>query len=348
MSPALHLVHPGPADAPTGGSRYNLRLSQALQAAGRDIVLHRLDGRWPRPGADEETTYAAELAAIGDGALVLVDGLVFSAAPEVAAAHARRLRLVPVLHLPLAAETGLDPAEARRLEGLERAALAQAFRVLATSDFSARTLVGLGVPRERTWMVEPGVDPAPVAAGGDGSRLLCLASLTPRKGQDVLVEALGALANRAWQCDLVGPCDHAPGFVDDLRRRIQALGLDARVHIHGPRAGRALEAVWQGADVLVLPSHFETYGMVLTEALGRGIPVVSTTAGAIPETVPADAALLVPPGDATALREALARWLDDDALRAGLRHAALQARGQLRDWPRQAQRFEALLAGVGA
>lgn len=345
MTAFVHLLHPGPADAPTGGSRYNLRLSQALQAAGREVRTQRLHGHWPRPGPDDEAAYAAVLASIGDGAIVLVDGLVYSAAPAVAHAHADRLRLVPILHLPLAAETGLPNDEAAALEGREREALAHAFRVLATSDFSARGLDALGVPRERVWVVEPGVDPAPAASPGDGSRLLCLASLTPRKGQDVLVEALGRIGHD-WTCELVGPCDHAPGYVAGLRQKIDALGLGARVGIPGPLAGEALEGLWRRTDLLVLPSHFETYGMVLSEALARGIPIVSTTGGAIPETVPAAAALLVPPGDALALAAALSHWLEDAGLRSELRRGALQARAGLRDWPGQARRLDALLAEV--
>lgn len=348
MSPALHLVHPGPADAPTGGSRYNLRLSMALRTRGRDVALHRVDGDWPRPVADAQARYAGVLASIPDGSTVLVDGLVFSAAPAVAQAHAQRLRLVPVLHLPLAEETGLPPDEARRLQDLERAALAHAFRVLATSAFTARELQALGVLAGRTWVVEPGVDPAAEAAAGDGTRLLCVAAVTPRKGQDVLVQALGLLAARDWQCRLVGPLAHAPGFVDELRQRIEALGLSSRIDICGPCAGADLDSAYQCSDLLVLPSRFETFGMVLTEALARGLPIVSTRAGAIPDTVPSDAALLVAPGDADALAEALSHWLDDAGLRLRLRQGALRQRRLLHDWSRQADRLATLLHEVGA
>lgn len=348
MIPPLHLVHPGPADAPTGGSRYNLRLADALRRRGRDVALHRVDGGWPRPAAGDLAGYAAVLESIDAGSIVLVDGLVYSAAPIVARSQAERLRLVPVLHLPLAEETGLEAREACRLRELERAALAHAFRVLATSAFTARWLETLGVPAARTWVVEPGVDPAPVAPGGDGTGLLCVAALTPRKGQDVLVEALGLLAARDWHCDLVGPCTHAPGFVEALRQRIAALGLGTRIIIHGPCSGAELDAAYHRADALVLASRFETYGMVLTEALARGLPVVSTTAGAIPDTVPGDAALLVAPGEAGVLAQALSHWLDDAPLRERLQEGALARRAQLHDWPQQACRFETLLGGFGA
>lgn len=347
MSHAVHLVHPGPADAPTGGSRYNLRLAQALRLKGREVSLHRVEGAWPRPTAPEQAAYAAVLAALPEGATALIDGLVYSAAPAVAREHAARLRLVPIVHLPLAEETGLAAAQAQHLEGLERAALAQAFRVLATSGFTARALAGLGVAPACIWVVEPGVDPAPVVPGGDGTRLLCVAALTPRKAQDVLVEALGQLGRRDWRCTLLGPLDHAPDFVRALRERIAALGLAARIALPGAGDSAAVEEAYRHADVLVLPSRYETYGMVLTEALARGVPIITTSAGAISETVPGTASLQVAPGDAPALAVALSRWLDDPALRERLRRAASRHRRRLVGWPQQAGSLDARLQEAG-
>ena len=347
MSGVVHLVHPGPAHAPTGGSRYNLRLAQALRRAGREVSMHRVDGAWPRPTAAEEAAYATVLASLPEGSTALVDGLVYSPAPTVARTQATRLRLVPIVHLPLAEETGLAADEARRLEELERAALAQAFRVLATSGFTARTLADLGVAPERSWVVEPGVDPAPVVPGGDGTRLLCVAALTPRKAHDVLVEALGQLHRSDWRCTLLGPLDHAPDFVRTLRERIAGLGLAARVELPGAADEAAVDAAYRHADVLVLPSRYETYGMVLTEALARGLPVITTRAGAIPETVPEAASLQVAAGDAAALATALSRWLDDAALRDRLREAASQHRRRLAGWPRQAGILDARLREYG-
>lgn len=347
MSATLHLLHPGPIDAPTGGSRYNQRMATALQGRGWAVRRHRVDGTWPQPGSAALEQYRQLLAGLPDDALTLVDGLVFCAAPAVAEAERERLRLVPIVHLPLAEETGRDAPGREQLRAGETRALACASHVLATSRFAAGLLGDYGVVPERVWAVEPGVDPVPAAQSvGVEPRLLCVAALTPRKAQDVLVEALAGLGDRAWRCELVGPLDHDTGFVAALRARIAEAGLQSRVWLRGVVTGRALLDVYADADLFVLPSRFETFGMVLTEALAHGLPVLSTRGGAIPETVPASAGRLVAPGDAVALRDALAHWLDTPDLRAQLRAGALEARDRLRGWDEQAAVLDPLLRGA--
>lgn len=82
----------------------------------------------------------------------------------------------------------------------------------------------------------------------------------------------------------------------------------------------------------MLASYYEGYGMVVTEALARGLPVITTTGGALADTLPAEAGLAVSPGDSRALAAALARWFEAPALRARLRGGARDARQRLGDW----------------
>jgi len=108
-------------------------------------------------------------------------------------------------------------------------------------------------------------------------------------------------------------------------------------------------AALRDADVFVLPSFHEGYGMVFAEALAHGLPIVATTAGAIPDTVPGDTGLLVPPGDVRALSEALRRVVEDTALRTRLAAAARRAGRRLPDWPAAVDRWLAgldVLAGL--
>jgi glycosyltransferase involved in cell wall biosynthesis len=275
--------------------------------------------------------------------------------PEIVLPQARRLRMAVLVHLPLADETGLDPAEAAELEQLERRTLHAARAVVVTSDWAAREVAGRhGLETSRVHSVLPGTDPAPLArgtysTGGDerGPRLLCLAALTPRKGQDLLVEALAGLVSLPWTCELTGPLDRAPEYVEGLRRSIGAYGLKERVLLTGPRSGDALDAAWDAADLLVLPSHTETYGMVLTEALARGVPVLATEAGAAPSTVGTAPdgsipGILVPPGNVAALTAALHTWLTDPGIRSHLTTSARGRRAKLQGWAESSRQ----LAGV--
>jgi glycosyltransferase involved in cell wall biosynthesis len=103
----------------------------------------------------------------------------------------------------------------------------------------------------------------------------------------------------------------------------------------------------------VLASRFETYGMVVTEALARGLPVLATSVGGLPEALGRSIegrrpGLLVQPGDARAMSRALRRWLTDDALREDLRRAARQRRLTLKGWDRTADVLSGVLSRVAA
>jgi glycosyltransferase involved in cell wall biosynthesis len=346
------VVLPGDIDdptAPSGGNRYDRRICQGLTALGWRVAEIAVPGDWPRADATAHATLAGALAALPDGAPVLLDGLVACASPDVVGGVAGRLRLAVLVHLPLADETGLPPDIAAELDARERRTLRAVAAVVATSGWTARRLIDHhGVPAGRVHVAAPGVDAAPPAAGtSGGSRLLCVAALTPRKGQDVLVEALATLTDQIWECELVGALDRAPDFTRRLRRAVAGHGLTNRVRLRGPRLSTELAESYAAADLLVLPSHAEPFGMVVTEALARGIPVLASAVDGVPEalghapdgSVPG---LLVPAGDPVALAGALRRWLDGADLRRRLRRAAHARRATLPGW----EATTATLAGV--
>ncbi|WP_329787548.1 glycosyltransferase family 4 protein [Lentzea sp. DG1S-22] len=310
----------GDPASPSGGNVYDLRVS-----AGMDLLT--VAGDWPRPS--DPTALEQTLARIPDGEVVLLDGLVGCGLPEVIVPHARRLRLAVLVHLPLADETGLDPARAALLDEKEGRVLRAASAVVATSPTAAREIRakhGLG----HVHVVVPGTDPAPVATGTDGvHHLLCVASITPRKGHDVLLRALRRI-DRDWRLTCVGP--HRP-FLGELPP-------DQRVSFPGPLAGEALTSAYLQADLFVLASRAETYGMVVTEALAHGLPVI---ASAVPDAL-GDGGLLVPAGDENAWEAALTRWFQDQELRSELRARALARRAVLSTWDESTEDLRRVLA----
>jgi glycosyltransferase involved in cell wall biosynthesis len=325
----VHVVLPNDVDdplAPSGGNTYDRRLCAGLAALGWSVREHPVRGGWPEPAPAARAGLARMLAGLPDSALVLLDGLVAAAVPEVLEPQRHRLRLVALVHMPLGTDT-------------ERAALAAARAVVATSRWTREQLRDLGpVP-----VALPGVDPAPVTLGSaPGDRLLCVAAVTPVKGHDRLVEALATIPDLAWRCLCVGPLDRDPAFVAALPR------LD-RVRYAGPLVGTRLAAAYAGADLLVLPSRAETYGMVVTEALARGIPVLATAVGGVAEALgrapdgSLPGMLVEPAGLAGALR----CWLTDPDLRDQLRASARGRRATLSDWTVTARRVSAVLAGIG-
>lgn len=351
----LHVVVPGRLDQRTGGYLYDARVVEGLEGRGWDVVVHELEGRFPPPGEGAASgagaggggaadgSHAADaldaaLASCAGGATVVVDGLALGGLPTVASRHAGRVRLLALVHHPLADETGLEPGERERLRDHEARALEACAGVVVTSGFTAGRVAAMGVPRDAVRAVPPGTEPAPPATGpgvGAPPGLLCVAAVVPRKGHDVLVEALARLRELPWRCRCVGSVDRDPSWAAGVRARVRDAGLEARIDFVGEKGSGALDALYDGASVFVLPSRYEGYGMALTEALVRGLPVVSTTGGAIPDTVPSEAGVLVPPGDAGALGAALEDLLDPaegQARRERLSVAALRHGRALPTW----------------
>ena len=287
--------------------------------------------------ADAASALAAVLDRVPSGGVVLLDGLVGSDHPQVLRAQAGRLRLVVLVHLPL----GLAGADGGGADVREReaAAVHGVAAVVTTSRWTRRWLLdAYELDPERVSVAVPGVEPAAMVPGEPpGHRLLCVAAVIPAKGHDVLLEALARVARPGWVCDCVGSLERDPGFVEHLRCRATELGIADRVRLLGPLTGTALENAYAGADLLVTATRGETYGMVVTEALAHGIPVLATRVGGLPEALGhtprgGRPGLLVPPDDPVALAGAIEQWLGDPRLRRHLRDAAADRRPALPDW----------------
>jgi glycosyltransferase involved in cell wall biosynthesis len=341
-SDSVHVVLPGDVDdrsRPSGGNHYDRRVCDELGKLGWTVHELPMPGAWPRPSTADRDALAKALADVPDGEVVLLDGLVASAAPDEVTAVADRLLLVVIVHMLLGTEfADLDAHEHRTVHA--------AAALIVTSEWAKRRLVEHhGVSPERVSVVSPGADPAPLRQGSDeGDRLLCVAAVTPVKGYDVLVEALRRIAELSWTCRCVGSMEREPEFAAAVRDH----GLGARLSFVGPLDGADLADAYAEADLLVMPSRSETYGMVITEALARGVPVVASDVHGVPEAVGATSGgfvpgILVPPGDPVALSEALRRWLTDPRLRYELSCDAADRRRSLTDWRHTAGHLSAVL-----
>ncbi|WP_060888865.1 glycosyltransferase family 4 protein, partial [Streptomyces scabiei] len=318
---SMHFVMPGGVDdlaRPSGGNAYDRRICLDLPGFGWQVHRHTVDGDWPSPSEAARAELARTLRELPDGTVVLLDGLVACGVPEIVLPEAERLCLAVLVHLPLGDETGLEPEVAADLDAKERATLRGVSAVIATSEWAVRRLVSHhGLAPERVHVAAPGADIAPLASGTDGvSRLLCVAAVTPRKGQHRLVEALATVTELRWSCVLVGSLDQEPEYVDHLRTLIAKFGLEDRFHLAGPQAGAQLDASYAAADLMVLTSYAETYGMAVTEALARGIPVLASDVGGLPEAVGRAPdggvpGILVPPENPAAIAAELRGWFGE-------------------------------------
>jgi glycosyltransferase involved in cell wall biosynthesis len=348
MRRTLSFVVPGSLERRTGGTIYDKRIVEGLRAGGLSVDVIELPGHYPFPSDADLKAADKALAQLADGALTIVDGLAYGVLPAPARRESKRLRLVALVHHPLSDETGLAGEERERLEASERSALEQARRVVVTSHFTQRRLARYGVGANRIRVVPPGVDPAPLAERNleRDLVLLCPGSLIPRKGHRDLFRALAELKALRWRLVCAGKSDLDRECAGDLFGLAAELGIADRIDFCGEVGESEMSRLYAEADLLVLASHYEGYGMVVSEAIARGLPVVTTTGGALAETLPEGAGLACDPGDIRAFRDNLRRVLSDRMLYERLALGARAARNTLPRWDQAAAEFDAALEGL--
>ena len=370
---------PGDLKQRTGGYIYARRVLELL-AQFRIAADHlALPDGYPAPSSNELATTARIFAELPPSKVLLVDGLAYGAMPAEIIARAQ-CPIVALVHHPLCLETGLSTERQAQLKATETAALALARRVIVTSPTTARVLLGqFAVPAEKLTVAVPGTDPAaslsvrtrlaPAAmrqspgagsapsAGAAGSgfagaaasarlELLAVGSVVPRKGYDLLVQALADFKHLDWRLTIAGDRDRSPDTTSAIEAIIQGCCVSDRVRLIGAVDESVLAALYARTDLFVAASLYEGYGMVLSEALAHGLPIITTTGGAAAETVPDACAIKVPPGDVKALAAALQRAMHDAPLRRQLAAAAWSAGQNLPRWEETARIISLVLEEV--
>jgi len=345
------VVVPGSLTLRTGGSIYDRRIVQSLTARGWHVTVIELDAV-RHPLAPPLDTASPHFAAVPDGSIVLIDGLVFGTMPELIEREGRRLRFVPIIHMPLSATPGLTRGEAAWLSSLERRALKQARHVVVTGQRVRGQVQALtGLDPGLITRIPPGTDRVVGEENATTDRtvvhLLCVANLTPGKGHDILLRVLARLPHADWMLMCAGSDARDPDNGARLRVLAVELGIASRVAWRGEADDASLEAMYEAADLFVLPTRSETYGMAVAEAIAHGVPVVSSRTGEISSIV-GEGGLLADPGDETGFASALDRVVSDAALRHTLRQRAREAAQRLPTWDDTADVMATVLTGVGA
>jgi glycosyltransferase involved in cell wall biosynthesis len=347
-------VIPGDITLPTGGYAYDRRVLALLADHGVTCAHVALPGSYPAPTTDDLAETERILAALPDDTVLLIDGLAFGAMPGDVVGRIKQ-KIVALVHHPLCLESGLAPMRARYLKQTETMALLFAEAVVVTSKPTARILsADFDVPDAKIEVAEPGTARAPRATGtGTPVQLLSVGSIVPRKGYDVLARALCQLAIRDldWHLTIVGAV-RDPGAHESLLACLQSQfdGTDirARVTLVGAVDDATLAKLYDAADIFVMPSHYEGYGMALTEALVRGLPIITTSGVAAADDVPRDARRIVSPGDSGPLCVELDSLVRKPEVRRRMSDAAWAAGQELPTWDDTARAIATVLKRVSA
>ena len=340
MAP-IYFAVPGDLNSRTGGYIYDKRIIESLLSLDQFVEVVTLTGNFPFPSREEKESAEQIFGNLPDGAVCVVDGLAFGALPAVVEHHGDRLVFIALIHHPLALETGLTEADKRRFFDNEKRTLRMARGIITTSAHTASELQPYGVAKDRISVCIPGVDATRQAVGSQNActNLLCVATLTPRKGHDILIKSLAVLRHRPWQLTCVGSVDRSPYTTKVIRNLINEMELEDCVHLVGECSEAELSNHYHRSDLFVLASHYEGYGMAIAESLARGVPVIATAAGAVKDTVPPKAGVIVPVGDQDALTNALLAYFEDDVLRDSLVAGARASRDFFPTWDKAATTF---------
>jgi glycosyltransferase involved in cell wall biosynthesis len=347
MSRRVYFAIPGDLNAPTGGYAYARHMLALLPQKGVRIEPLMLAGTFPFPDEKALRTTQEALCAVSQNEVLLIDGLAYGALPA-DILNTVKAPIIALVHHPLYLEAGLTAEQQATLYESEKAALRLAQHVIVTSPLTARIIAAdFGVPEHVITIAVPGTLPAPRAQGtGDPLQLLAIGAVSPRKGYDILIKALEPLKAFNWHLTIIGSLTHVPPAVEALRELIIATGLEARVTLAGAVSDERMSETFAAADLFVSASLFEGYGMVLTEALARGLPIIASTGGAAADTVPEGVGFKVPSGDVKALSNALRTMLEKPDLRLSFGEKSWQAGQNLPRWQNTADIIAGVLAGV--
>lgn len=339
----IYFAIPGDLNTLTGGYAYDRRLLAELHALGYALQHLPLSRQFPQPDSQTLADTAQQFAQLPDGSLVIVDGLAFGVMENIAEREQERLKIVALCHHPLMLEAGLSDEQAQQLFISEQRALNAAHAVIVTSAITGNILnEQFSIPAAKITIAEPGTDQQEFAlCKGTPPVLLTLATLTRRKAHDVLIDTLANIQHLPWNARFVGGMQFDPQWVAHLQHKVAVAGLQERIAFVGNVADTGSE--YAAADIFVLPSLFEGYGMAFAEALSFGLPIVAARAGAVPSVVPDTAGILVQPDNAAALGDALHRLLSTPALRQELQAGAQAAAQSLPSWRDSANKVAALI-----
>ena len=348
----LIFVYPGDLSAPTGGYAYDRQIIHGLKRLGWELELISLGDGYPFPTVAQVERARKALLGRTKGVPIAIDGLALGALPELAAELAEHHPIIAIIHHPLAFEFGLSEAQKRALQRSETEALRHVSQIVANSSTTARDLtqfygvspdtIGVVMPgTERTHRLKPKVES--VGKTRNSVHLLSVGSIIPRKGFDCLMEALHSISDLPWSLSIAGDTSRNRAAYEQLLVDIDRFHFAERVRVLGAISDAELELLYDGADVFVLASHFEGYGMVYAEAMAHGLPIVATSCGAISDTVPPEAGVLVAPGDIAALGNALKDLILDAPCRARLSRGAFEASARLPTWDQSVQQFATIV-----
>ena len=330
----VNFIIPGDSRQLTGGYIYNRKLIEGLSAAGNDVQIINPGNDFPFPGEQSRAKVSALFKSLPHGEAIIIDSLALGALNEFIPALKSKNRIIALMHLPLFMDPTYSEADRERFKISETQCLQQVDVVVTTSGHTKKILFELGIGEDKIHVITPGTENGPrILQYPDlPEKLLCVSNYTVNKNQSLLIKALTGLVHLPWTLHCYGNRKMDKSYYAQLQLTVTNLGLKDRIVLHGPVDHENLQRIYHQFDLFVLPSQYETYGMVLAEALVHGLPVVAAHTGGIPQTIPKGTGMLFEPGNITSLRSILAKLFVDMVLYKNLCQKSKESRNQFSTW----------------
>ncbi|MBI4763106.1 MAG: glycosyltransferase family 4 protein [Deltaproteobacteria bacterium] len=344
----IHFIIPGELEQLTGGYIYDRKIITGLSERGYRVVLHNPGNDFPFPGRESLDQYHKILKAIEPGETVIIDSLALGPAEEIISLFSAQNPMVALMHLPLFMNPSFNEKEKKFFKFQETRALSKMRVIIAVSRHTKQMIQKCGINPSLIQVINPQAESLkrkenyPVAP----RNLLCVANYTRNKGHSMLIEALVDLKNPDWIMRCYGDQTMERDYFAKMRQMVNSYGLENRILLNGPWPHEALPEVYRSSDLFILPSEYESYPMVLAEALVYGIPVVAAKAGGIPEVVPEGAGILFKPRSIDSLRAAINEVIGNNGLYKNLCHKAAGYYKSTYCWDHNIDRFEQILKSI--
>lgn len=330
-SHTVHYLESVDYEKRTGGWIYNNKLIERLRKDGCEVKPLTLPAFFDTPDDVNAANFGTLLEDLPSGSLVIADNLyLMRLAGQV---RQRGIMTVSIFHHPIAEERPADKTVGSASE-LEQQALAEASLIVCTSALTAKRVFAFnGIDNEKVVVAVPGVDPCRPSPGHrEGPwRFLSVGAVVPRKRYEFLIHALAGLPDRSWHCAIVGNVSRYPAYVVALNDAIRRNGLAGNITLSGEVDEPTLERVWRDAHVFLFSSAYEGYGMAIAEALRRGLPTITTPAGAVADWA-SEGVVIVRPDDPAEMTAKIADIRNDQSAYLAARSRARSFGKTLPTW----------------
>ncbi|NBC83494.1 MAG: glycosyltransferase [Bacteroidetes bacterium] len=341
----VYILQPNPKATLSGGYIYNQRIWKELKVLVEECYLVNWDDDFPFPSDRTIIECDKWLQNTHTGAVLIIDSLIPGTIPDLLKKYKHKYSYVALMHLPLSLNPDIDGQNKKNIAFYESVALQCTDHIVVTSERTYDYLMQSGVENKPVSIIPPGTDPVKINRQYPANpvNLLSVSHILPHKRQMDIIEALSALTNYPWTLTICGDTNIKPQYYEELLKLVSKHNLEKRIIFEGKVEHDELTTYYSRADLFIHASEYETYGMVVAEAISHKLPMITSDFGGLFGSGSPVAALIYEPGNIRQLQGCLKKLFDKPDAYKQLVDGYNENSFQLPDWRESAQKMYKLL-----